>query len=293
MRSPALKGVAWMLLASLCFSSMNVLTRVASRHVPWVEVALARCMIGAAVAILVARARGAPLVVQDRRRAWGRTLCGTMAMLASFYTLGSPLIALGDVVTIRSTTPIFIAFLAPWLLKERGGWRVRLAIPISMIGIMVLMRPSFDVSGRIALVALIGAMVSAFAMLFLRKLGPGESPEAVAAHFSIVASGVMLFFTIPVFEVPDARGLLLCAATGVTAGLGQIAMTRAYGLESAARIGAIGYLDVVLSQLGAVALLNERPSATQIVGSALVLFGGSLVVLGAINDQRSSRGTSS
>ena len=31
---------------------------------PWVEVALARCLIGAAVAIAVARARTAPLIIQ-------------------------------------------------------------------------------------------------------------------------------------------------------------------------------------------------------------------------------------
>ena len=63
-------------------------------------------------------------------------------------------------------------------------------------------------------------------------------------------------------------------------------MTRAYGLESAARIGAIGYLDVVLTVLGAVLLLKERPSTTQLVGSALVLSGGLLVVLGAVRDSR-------
>ena len=46
------------------------------------------------------------------------------------------------------------------------------------------MRPSFALAGPVAVIATVGAMFWALAMIWVRKMGPGESHEAVVLHFS-------------------------------------------------------------------------------------------------------------
>ena len=56
---------------------------------------------------------------------------------------------------------------------------------------------------RCAAIAIAGAVLYALALIWLRKIGPGETPEAVVLHFSVVGLCAMLAFAIPVWEWPD------------------------------------------------------------------------------------------
>jgi drug/metabolite transporter (DMT)-like permease len=297
-RAPARPGVGllWMALAATLFAVMNFFVRVASAHVPWTEVAASRALVGGAIALGVARARGAPLTIdpRDRRLGWARSICGTGAMLCTFYTLGAPAIALGDVVTLGATGPIFIALLSPRLLGERSGRGLWLSTLAAFAGVALVAGPTLRLSGGLALIATLGALFSAVAMIWLRKLGsgatsapaaPGEgraasptprrpTPEAIALHFSLVAAAVMMALSIPTFRAPDGHGALLLLAAGLSGGLAQLAMTHAYALDHAARLGTAGYLTVVLSHVLGAVFLDEAPSAHQLAGTTLVTLAG-------------------
>jgi drug/metabolite transporter (DMT)-like permease len=69
--------------------------------------------------------------------------------------------------------------------------------------------------------------------------------------------------------------------SGLCAGLAQLAVTRAYAVEHAARVSGLNYLAVVVSALLGAAFLGERPGPQAIAGMALVVAGGLVVVLGA------------
>jgi drug/metabolite transporter (DMT)-like permease len=286
-----LAGILWMTVASALFAVMNVLVRLSSACVPWSEVAAVRGIVGAAVAVAVARTRGVALVIHDRRLGWARSLFGTGALLCGFYAMGSPGMALGDAVTLQSLSPIFVALLAPALLGERGGRRVWIATAAAFVGVALVAGPSFHVAARPAVIATLGAFLSAMAMIWLRRLGrkggsgaAAESPEAIVAHFSIVAATVTTLLALRDPRAPDAIGALMLASTGVTGGLAQIAMTRAYALERAARLGPVSYLGVVLSHAGGTLLLGEPTGPAQLAGTALVVGSGVVLAIAAMRD---------
>ncbi|MFT3767020.1 MAG: DMT family transporter [Minicystis sp.] len=286
-----LAGLLWMTLASALFAVMNVLVRLSSAHVPWTEVASARGIVGATVAVLAARARGVPLQIHDRRLSWARSLFGTGALLCGFYSMGSRGMALGDAVTLQSLSPIFVAVLAPWLLGERGGRRVWIATAAAFAGVALVAGPTFHVAAHLAAIATLGAFLSAMAMIWLRRLGRApegakDSPEAIVAHFSIVAATATTLLALPELRSPGLAGALLLAATGITGGLAQIAMTRAYALERAARLGPVSYLGVVLSHVGGAALLGETTGRVQIAGTALVVGAGLVLAVAAMREAR-------
>jgi drug/metabolite transporter (DMT)-like permease len=273
-----------MIVAQLCFASMNVFTRLGSSHVPWPEIAAARFLIGAGIAVALASARGVSLRVVDRRGTWRRSIYGTLAALGAFFALASPNVAVGDAATLGATAPIFVAALSGRLLGERVGRRVWLPVAMAFAGILLLVRPSFTSAAPVAAVATAGAFFYALAMIWLRRIGPGERHEAVVLHFSLVASATMLALAVPDWTWPDARGALYLLGAGLGGGGAQLAMTRAYSLHRAAPVTALSSLGVVFTYLLALPLFPERPTAWQLAGSVLVLLA--TVLIGASAERR-------
>jgi drug/metabolite transporter (DMT)-like permease len=268
-----------MMLAQLCFAAMNVFTRLGSRHLPWPEIAAARFLVGAFIAVGLAAARGKSLAVTDRGGTWRRSIYGTVSAVGTFSALSSPRVAVGDAATLGATAPIFVAALSGPLLNERVGRRLWIAIALAFTGIVLLLRPSFTTAAPVAAVATGGAFFYALAMIWLRRIGPAESHEAVVLHFSLVALVTMLLLALPSWTWPDAKSGLYMLGAGLGGGGAQLAMTRAYSLHRAAPVTALSALGVVFTWLLALPLFPERPTAWQLVGTVLVL--AATVLIGA------------
>ena len=274
----ALAGLGWMLLAQVCFAAMNVSARLAGSDVPWPEVASARFLVGAVLAWGIARSRGASLAITDRRTSWMRAIFGTLSAVCTFYAITSRRINLGDAATLGATAPIFVAMLAPSLLGERSGRAVPVAAGIAFAGVALVLQPSFESAIGVAMIATLGAFLYSIALISLRRLGGGETHEAVVFHFSCVALATMTALAIPGWRTPTPHGLLWLGATGITGGLAQLAMTRAYSLDRAARVSTLTFLGIVFTHLLAIPIFGEHPGWSQAVGAVLVMGAGVLLV---------------
>lgn len=278
-----------MAAGAVLFALMNFFARLASSSASWACVGAVRALIGAAVAFAVARSRGASLVATDRRALFWRSAFGTASMLGTFYALSSQTLSLGDTVTLFNLSPVLVALLAPLLLREQTTPATAIAIALSLGGVVLVLRPAFlfgDVGGVHAMVtsgpslaasalsAVLAAVFSSIAMVMLRRAGQTESPEAIAFHFSLFAFVVMSIIALFDPRLPTLRDAGFMIAAGVAAGVAQIAMSRAYAVERAARVGSMSYLAVVASALLGALVLGERPSVLAIGGMALVVLGG-------------------
>lgn len=281
MRSPS--GLSWILLAESLFALMRVTTRVNAGALPWPAVAAVRFLGGGIVVALVASWWRSTLRVQDRRATWLRSLFGVGSALGVFYALGSREIAVGDAATLSATAPLFVALLSAPMLGERVSRRTAAGIAVGFAGVIVLVGPSFGSALAPALAALAGAFSYGFALIFLRRIGPSESGEAVAFHVSLVSGTVMLLLATlgvgqqRVTAMHPPLSLLALGGAAAAGGLGQIALTRAYAAERAARLGAVSYAGVALTYAMELALLRRLPTPAQLLGASLIV-GAGLVV---------------
>jgi drug/metabolite transporter (DMT)-like permease len=280
MASISRDGLAWMVLAQVFFAGMNVCTRLGARDLPWSEIAAARFLIGALIALIIAWYRGSSLRITDRPSTWRRSVYGTIAAMCTFYALASNRIALGDAATLNASAPIFVALLSGPLLGERVGGRLALAIGLGFAGIVAVVRPSLGSEIPVAAIATAGAAFYALAMIWLRKIGPGESHEAVVLHFSLVALASLILIALPVWRWPDWRSSWFLLGAGLGGGGAQIAMTRAYSLHRAAPVTALSGLGIVLTHLLAIPVFGDRPTGWQVAGSLLVIAASVLLTVG-------------
>lgn len=270
-----------MVLAQAMFATMNVFSRLGGETVPWSEVAGARFLFGAAVAIAIARARGRSLRTSDRRNTWLRSIFGTVASIGFFVSITSDRIPLGDAVTLSATAPIFVALLSLPLLGERVSRHTGLAVLLAFIGVAGVVKPTFAAAAPIAALATAGAFFYALAIIWIRKIGPRESAEAIVVHFSCVAAVTLLLISLPGWVTPGSRALLYMLATGVAGGLGQVFMTQAYAMSFAAPTSGLTYLNVIFSHALAIPVFGERISMLQVGGTALVIASGLILTLHA------------
>jgi drug/metabolite transporter (DMT)-like permease len=278
-----------MAAGAVLFALMNFFAKLASGSAPWMTVAAVRALVGAFVAIGVARMRGASLVIRDRRAILWRSLVGTASMTVTFYALSSRTLSLGDTVTLLNLTPVFLALLAPIFLGERTGLAVVLALALSLGGVVLVLHPSFAFqsaspagglsSAATAALAVLASFLASIAMMLLRRVGPTETAEGIAVHFSLFAAAALGLLALTDLRMPTPRDAAFMVAAGIFAGFGQIAMTRAYSLGRAARVSAMSYVAVVVSALLGAAVLHERPTIGALLGMALVVAGGLVVTL--------------
>jgi drug/metabolite transporter (DMT)-like permease len=269
-----------MVVAQACFAGMNVCTRLGSQELPWAEIAAVRFLVGALVAVALALALGRSLRITDRGGTWHRSVYGTLAAGGSFYALASHRVAVGDAATLSATTPLFVALLSRRMLGERVGRHVALAVALAFLGIVLLVRPSFALAWPVAVIATLGAISYAMAMIWLRRIGPGESHEAIVLHFSLVGLATMVLLALPDWRWPDLRSGLALVGAGLGGGGAQLAMTRAYSLQRAAPVTAVANLGVVFTYLLAIPLFGSLPGPWQVAGAGLVLAATGLLAAG-------------
>jgi drug/metabolite transporter (DMT)-like permease len=280
-----------MAIGASLFALMNLFARLATTSASWSSVGAARAAIGAIVALVVARMRGVSIVPKSRLAILWRSLLGTVAMLLTFYALSSRTVSLGDTATLIQLSPVFLAALAPIFLGERTTPIVALAIAISLAGVVLVTRPAFlfsradpitvstvGPSATVTTVTAVSAALSAaIAMMLLRRAGQTETAEAIAFNYSIFAAWVLGALALFDLRIPTARDALCMVGAGIAGGLGQLAMTRAYSLEHAAKVGGMSYLSVVASALLGALAFGEIPGPIAIAGMGLVIGGGLLV----------------
>jgi drug/metabolite transporter (DMT)-like permease len=294
-RDEPLRGVAYMLAASASFATMSALASSLGRAgIPWQLSIFVRAASGLVLAYAVARVRGAALGVASQRVMWTRSLAGTGAMVCTFFALEH--IPLSDAVALLNTTPLWVAVLAWLTLGERVGRFVLVALCVAVIGIALIERPSVAVGNLAGVVALGAGASSALAMVSLRRLWR-ETPESVVVHFSAVSTGVAAALLAMHFHEHGAPPLhvthvVQLLGMGVAATVGQLFMTRAYASDRAARVGAVGWLQIVFGVGIDVAVLRHVPAAATVAGIVLVVSAGVLLVWDARRENVRSRGVS-
>jgi drug/metabolite transporter (DMT)-like permease len=269
-----------MAVAAIGFAIMNACAKEASRRVPFLEVAFARAAIGAVCVIAWARLRGLSLRVSNRRVMAMRVVSGTISMILTFYALS--VAPLGEASALLNLTPLFVAAIAVIWLRERVEALVAVCLLVGLCGALLVFRPHHGFAiGRGGVAALVAAGTAALAMTSIRRLGSSESSEAIVAWFQTFGAVVIGTLAIPGMMLPGAGDLALLVVSGVSATIAQLAMTRAYAADAAARVGGMNYLNIVASVSLGVVVFGERPDPVALAGIAAIVASGAGLVWSA------------
>ena len=266
-----------MILTTLVFACMDAVSRHLATHYSVITVAAIRYWVFAAFVLATAAASPGGIRVVARSKAPRLQVFRGLLLAVELCIVVVAFVLLGLIGThaIFAVYPLLVAALAGPVLGEYVGWRRGVAILVGLLGVLVILRPGFQVFSPVALVPLAGALMFAVYNLLTRKVALVDRPETSLFYIGVVGA-VAISLVVPFFWTP-MRGwadwgwmAVLC----VTAILGHFLLIRTYSVAEAGTVQPFAYFQLVFVAIIALTLFDERPDAWTIAGAALILGAG-------------------
>lgn len=211
-----------------------------------------------------------------------RSLFGIAAMAATFYAVRA--LTLVQHQTLHLLQPVFVALFAPLVLRERMHRLALLALVFAASGAFFVLAPLGDLSvlpPGPALAGFAAAVFSALAHVTIRKTSATEAPELVVFHFALLAAVVGLSWGVAQGDFQTGhlsrQNLALVGGTALFGTLGQLWMTRAYGLAPASSVAMVAYAAIPLGLGVDLIFWDARAPASALVGAVLLVIAGYLL----------------
>lgn len=271
---------SWMIAASLCFAAMAVFVKLGSAHFEAVELTFYRSLGSMLLVAGYAAWQGKTVASPHVRLHAFRSTAGAIGAATYFYCLME--LPLATATTLNYTSPLFLAAITTFLLRERFSPWLLVAIATGFGGVALLLQPSIGAGQALpAVIGLLSGLLGAWAYLGVRELGRVGEPEwRVLFWFGAVGTALcagwqLLFSSFHAVRWDNAWILIGMVVMGT---LGQLALTRAYGRGNTLVSGTLSYSAIVFSALFMTAFWDDRLSAGAWLGIAIIVAAGILAM---------------
>lgn len=284
-------GVLFMLISTL-FSAVNgALAKMLSEELSALEIVFFRSLIGMVLILIMLKHTPPSLGGGRPWRLLLRGLLGFSAMILFFYTITT--IPLGEAITLNKTSPLFVAVLAFFLLKERLSLKGIAALFMGFAGVVLVTKPMGITTGYEHFLGVLGGFLAAAAYATIRSIKAYYDPRVIVLSFMGMGTVIplMMFFVAAVYTPPPFLEFLisdfvlptspgtwaLIALLAAIATLSQWLLTKAYTTTHAGIIGIVSYTNIPFAIFFGTLLGDALPDLFAFLGICLIITGGLLV----------------
>ena len=271
--SPPIRGVLWMIAASLLYASSYVSVRELSDTISHYELVLFRMLFGLVFVLpLLMRIGISGLRTTRLRDYWVRAVLVYVGMVCWVYALAN--LPLAEAMSLIFTVPLFTVPMAALWLKERVGPHRTMAIVAGFCGALVIIRPGFAGLSLPALAVLFTAMIYGGCNVLTRSLTTTEHPDAVVFY--------MFALVVPLAAVPAAVTWITptwadgpwIIALGATTAVAQMCFTRSLAAAPMGVVMPFFFLQLPVGASLGFLLYGEAPDRWVWIGAAIICVSG-------------------
>jgi drug/metabolite transporter (DMT)-like permease len=280
-------GLMLMFISVLVSPLIDIFSKLAITTVPSAEITAARFAIQALCML--------PIVIWRKKLtdlSWRQSLFHairgaiiTISMISFVSTL--KYMAVADAIAIFFVEPIILTILSSLFLGETIGWRRYTACGVGFFGAILVIQPSFQEVGYVALLPVVSAVCIAISAMMNRALAQREDPWVMQFHmglWGLLFCGVLLFFGrgsgSDVFEpvMPTMIGLIWLLGVGVTAAIASILGVYAYRSAPASTLAPLQYFEIVSATIFAWLVFGDFPDAIKWLGILVIIASGLYII---------------
>jgi drug/metabolite transporter (DMT)-like permease len=264
----------WVLGAALGWTSMAVVVRYLEGRVPSWDLsfyrALAALLVGAGP-MLWQKGRSFAALLPKKDLFAAYLLRGFVIFTAqAMYYHALMYMPLADATVLNATGPIFSAFMAIFLLRERVGADRWLLILLGFAGVVVIIRPGYKSVPIEALLALGSAVLFALSAILNKQLVKVESGASIVygTNFFVALCGLVVVLGWGVR--PTWADLGVVALIGVAGAAAQYCLSRALVHGDVSYISPFEFTRVPLIAFAAWLLFDQVPPLIFGAGAAMI-----------------------
>lgn len=283
-----LRGYAEISVAALILGTSATLIQMSTMP-SGLLVVLRMALAGIVLGILFLKTGG---VEEVRRSGYIRrmVLVGfVVALELIFYFASIRMANVTVAVSLEYMAPVFVALLAPWVLRTRRQAVDMVAVAVAVGGMALLVLPGLLLGeGRTSIpgivFGLLAGLMFATAMMLIKSMGTEVRGSTFALFFCL--GSVVLLTPLAVWEGVTTGYRLTWTDTWIVLVSGFIYTALCFSLFTdgiryvrVEHAGILGYIEPVTSPLWAFLLIGEKPPWTTFAGGALIVLAGILVII--------------
>ena len=286
------RGILCMVLATMLFGAAAALTKWQVGLYPVGEVVFARSLASFIVCAVVMLPMTGIGVYATRRPRDHLARGFSQATSQTLFALAFTLMPLAGAVSINFSAPLFAALVSILWLKERANMARWTALLIGFAGVLIVARPGAGTFSLGALLALGNAVLYGSVTVAVRGMTKTESANTLIIwQITTIAffHSFLLFFG---FRWPTPIDAAMLFGSGFTNVIGQYFWTQSLHLAPATAVAPFYYLNLVWALGLGFLVWGDVPSASLLIGSAIVVASGFFLFWREARLQRATVGPS-
>ncbi len=280
-------GLILMVLTVLVSPLIDIFAKLAITTVPAAEITAARFLLQAACILPVLLWRRIPFGFSPTNSAFNALRGGIICVSMICFVTTLSVMPVADAIAIFFVEPIILTILSSIFLKETIGWRRYSACGVGFFGALLIIQPSFEQVGPIALLPVVTAFGIAIFILLTRIRAANENPWAMQFQSGIwglvfcslilaigQGGGSSLFDPV----MPDVRAMLYLLGVGLSAAVSSMLGVYAYRAAPASVLAPLQYFEIVSATGLAWMVFGDFPDALKWLGIAIIIGSGLYII---------------
>jgi drug/metabolite transporter (DMT)-like permease len=267
-------GIIYMMSATAIFAATSASSKWLVEIYPVGEVLFLRSFASLlAMSVFLLPQTGLAVFRTERLR--GHLLRGaSQSFSQTFLVIAFSLMPLASAIAINFSAPLFATLASIVFLKERVGAARWFALLVGFLGVLLVTHPGAETLQVGALFALANAVLYGTVTAGVRGLTSTESTETLTMYQMVILTACFTLLLPFGFVTPTFGDGIVFALTGIGNALGQYWWTRALHLAPTAAVAPFQYFSLVWALLLGFAVWGDLPTASLLIGSAIVVGSG-------------------
>jgi drug/metabolite transporter (DMT)-like permease len=267
-----------MLHATLALSLMSACSKMVTPFIPIFMIVFYRSLFGF-ICLIPYACRFPHRIRGYSKHDWSiialRCLSGFLALGCFFYAVSQ--LELATAIILNYTSPIFIALLSSYFLKEHIHiWQICLTL-LALLGVYIVIEPYLHFQLWPALIGVLSGFLTAIAYVSIRFLSGSVTNQSIVFYFTGFSTFAALLVLLPDWSWPPFQTWLPLLGVGLLAYIGQIKLTSAFLKAPAPLVSHFGYFNIVFAALWGWLFWQEAITGHFLLGTGIIVATGFLV----------------
>jgi len=264
------KGIAFLVIASVGFSTMALLIKLLGQHLQVTQILLLR-QLGMLLLVMPSILRQFPgsLVTARPGLHVARIACALVAMMCGFTAVIH--LPLAEATALFFAKSFFLTIFAMLILGERVGRYRWGAVVVGFGGVLIMLQPGTENFSIYSIASLAGAAGAAGVMINLRILSQSDSADTILTWSALGVGIAMAVPGIYYWQTPTPVEWLMFAALAVVSYLSQKGNIFAYKHGEASLLASLDYVRLLWATLLGWLFFEQLPQAATWLGAVIVV----------------------
>ena len=195
-----------------------------------------------------------------------------------FFVSSFKYLSLATAHSVASLAPIFVVILSMLFLKEKVDRKLWFAIFIGFIGVIVVMRPGFDVFNIKSLLPMGAGFFFGLYQVITRKVSSYDSDETSLFYTSLFGLFIIAIFVLIFWNPITIQSIFILSGIGFMMTLAHYSLIIGLARAPASKIQPFHFTLVFWAIVYGYIFYNDIPDAPTLLGASIIACAGIFII---------------